>query len=239
MSRILKEFEGKKLIVKTQAPEDNRVNDIQLTEEGRRAVGELNHRSEEQILELIKLMSAEELTALQQAMAFIREKFSETVFPVTIRNFTAGDVAYIIDRHRDIYQEEYGLSPVFADYVDRGVHHLVQNFDAAKECILIPEIDGRPMGSIAIAQADDKTAQLRYFLLEPAARGYGLGYRLVGAVLDFCRQAGYSHVFLETINILTTARTIYKHKGFQITHTHENHDWGKNIITEERWDLDL
>ena len=137
-----------------------------------------------------------------------------------------------------LYQQEYGLASVFREYVERGVRRLVEDFDASRACILIPEVDGRPMGSIAIAPSADDTAQLRYFLLEPEARGYGLGYRLVDAALDFCRRAGYAHVFLETFSRLTAARTIYRRRGFRITETHPNPAWGEDIL-EERWDLDL
>jgi GNAT superfamily N-acetyltransferase len=120
----------------------------------------------------------------------------------------------------------------------RGVHNFVQNFDASKECMLIPEIDGYPVVSIAIAKVDDKIAQLRYYLLEPEPRGKGLGHKLVDMALMFCKDKGYTHIFLETISALKAARHIYKSKGFKITHTHENPEWGKDTF-EEHWDLDL
>lgn len=238
MSRMLKKFENRGLLSRTQAPQDNRFNRIELLDGGRRAVEELERRSDEQILHLIRFMPPEELAAVQEAMALIRDRFSEAMFPVTLRDFVESDVEYIIRRHVELYQAEYGLSAVFAGDVDRGVRRLAANLNAAHECILIPEIEGRPLGSIAVARADDETAQLRYFLLEPEARGHGLGYRLVDAALAFCRRAGYTHVFLETFSKLTAARTIYQSRGFRITYTHQNPEWGEDVL-EERWELDL
>lgn len=238
MSRIIKRLDKHGLITKIQSEQDNRVNFIVITEKGAYTIGLLNKKSDEQIANFIQHLSQDEVCKVLDAMEIIKNRFSEVINPITIRNFSTDDIVYVISRHRTLYQDEYGLSSIFGDYVDKGVHHFVKNFDASKECMLIPEIDDHPMGSIAIAKVDNKTAQLRYFLLEPGERGKGLGNKLVDMALGFCRDKGYTHVFLETISALKTARHIYKSKGFRITHTHENPEWGKDVC-EERWDLDL
>ncbi|TCO72154.1 GNAT family N-acetyltransferase [Marinisporobacter balticus] len=171
-------------------------------------------------------------------MGVIKNRISESLYPITIRNFVDDDIDYLILRHQILYPAEYGLSSAFVNDVNRVVHQFVGHFDASKECILIAEVDGRRLGSIAISKSDDKTAQLRFFLLEPEARGKGIGKKLIEDALDFCREKGYTHIFLETISKLKTARHIYKSKGFKITHTQENPAWGKDVI-EERWDMDL
>lgn len=90
----------------------------------------------------------------------------------------------------------------------------------------------KPVGSIVIVKADDSTAQLRYFLIEPEIRGKGLGQRLVKMALAFCRKKSYNHVFLETISSLKTARHIYKDLGFTLINSQENPTWGENIMEE-------
>ena len=238
MSRILKKAEARGLITRIQSPSDNRFQHIKITEHGRRVLKELNGRSEAQLTELIRLMTDGELTALISAMDLVRARFSEAASPATIRNYRPGDEETIIRRHRALYQEEYDLSDAFCEYVDKNVHLLAARLDPAKECILIPEISGKPMGSVAIAKYDDETAQLRYFLLEPEARGLGLGNRLADEALNFCRRAGYKRVFLITMDGLTTARAIYKSKGFTLTHSQPNNEWREGAA-EERWELEL
>lgn len=238
MSRILKRFEAKKLITKTPCARDGRRNDIRLTDAGRALLGELEQRSETQVAALLDGLSPEEIKTVLDAMTLIRDKFSHALLPVTIRNYREGDADYIIRRHRELYLKEYGLSASFGPYVDQTVHKLTDTFDPEKECVLIPELDGRPMGSVAVGRYDDQTAQLRYFLLEPEARGCGLGLYLIESALAFCRRAGYRRVFLETISLLTTARSIYARMGFHIAQTHVQSDWGREV-EEERWELEL
>lgn len=238
LSRMLKGFEAKGLILRTPGAQDNRLNDIRLTALGEQTLAELGGRSDAQVKALIGALSPEELHSVLDAMALIREQFSRAVFPAVIRGYRKGDEDYIIRRHEELYLKEYGLSAVFAAYVNRTVHELTDHLDPAGECVLIPEIDGRPMGSIAIAKRDSQTAQLRYFLLEPEARGQGLGLRLIEEALSFCRQIGYKRVYLETISLLTTARALYSRMGFQIYKTRVQSDWGREV-TEEYWELTL
>jgi DNA-binding MarR family transcriptional regulator/ribosomal protein S18 acetylase RimI-like enzyme len=238
MSRIIKHLEQGELITKAQSEQDNRVNFILLTEKGRHTIDVLNQKSDEQIAGLIQALNQNELSKVLDAMKIIKSRISQTINPITLRNFIEDDIDYVISRHRILYEEEYGLSSVFGDYVEKGVHHFAEHYDREKECMIIPEMNGSPVGSIAIAKADDETAHLRYFLLEPETRGRGLGHKLVDMALDFCRKKGYTHVFLETISCLETARHIYFSKGFRITESHKNSTWGKDIL-EERWNLNL
>ncbi|KUO70420.1 MAG: hypothetical protein APF77_15685 [Clostridia bacterium BRH_c25] len=157
---------------------------------------------------------------------------------ITIRTYKQGEAEYIINRHRELYESEYGFGSVFSDYVEKYVHKFDKHHDENKENIWIAEADGKPVGMIAIVKADELTAQLRWFLIEPDMRGFGLGYKLVKTVIDFCREKEYKHVFLLTISILEAARSLYKRFGFELTESKANDDWGRHL-TEERWDLDL
>lgn len=213
-------------------------NFITLTPKGIQTIGNLSKKSDEQIEKYIQYLNPSETSKVLDAMMIIKNKVSEVINPITIRNFGVDDIDYVISRHGILYEEEYGLSSIFSGYVEKGVHHFEQHYNSEKDCMLIPEINGKHVGSIVIVEADDGTAQLRYFLLEPEARGRGLGDKLVDMALNFCREKGYKHVFLETISFLKTARHIHASKGFIITQSHKNLTWGEDVL-EERWDLDL
>jgi DNA-binding MarR family transcriptional regulator/GNAT superfamily N-acetyltransferase len=238
MSRIIKNLERNELITRVQSTKDNRVNFITLTMKGTETITNLNKKSNEQIFSLIQPLDQNQLANVTEAMEIIKNILSNNSNSIVIRNFIVEDIHYVISRHRVLYKEEYGLTPVFSDYVDKGVHHFAKHYDKNCECMLIAEIEKKPIGSIVIVKSDNSIAQLRYFLIEPEIRGRGLGHRLVKLALDFCREKGYKHVFLETISSLKTARHIYKSHGFSLTTCHENPTWGKNVL-EERWDLDL
>lgn len=238
MSRIIKNLEKNELITKAQSKKDNRVIFITLTVKGNETITSLSKKSDEQIASLIHPLDQNQLAKVTEAMEIIKTIIADSVNPIIIRNFIPGDINYVISRHRVLYEEEYGLTSIFSDYVDKGVHHFAENYDKNCECMLIAEVEKKLVGSIVIAKSDDSIAQLRYFLIEPKMRGRGLGHRLVKMALDFCREKGYKHVFLETISSLITARHIYKSHGFTLTSSRKNLTWGENVL-EERWDLDL
>ena len=155
---------------------------------------------------------------------------------ISIRTHRIGDLGYIIYRHAVLYQEEYGLGPVFEDYLLEGF--LAFSRSEQPGTIWIAEDGDQIVGSIAIAGIDSETAQLRWFLIEPEYRGGGLGRRLMTVAMDHCRDKGYRKVFLWTFSDLHAARHLYKEYGFQITEEHPNDSWKPGIV-EERWDISL
>jgi DNA-binding MarR family transcriptional regulator/RimJ/RimL family protein N-acetyltransferase len=238
LSRILKRFADQAFITRAPDPGDSRASLIRITQAGQAVLTELDGRSEAQIGALLAVLPPEEVAQVQQAMRLIRDAFSRAVSPVTIRGYRAGDEGYIIRRHAEVYAAEYGLNDVFAAFVDRLVSRFAAALNPARECVLIPEVSGRPMGCIAVADAGGDLAQLRFFLLEKEARGMGLGLRLAEAAVDFARKAGYKRMFLDTISDLTAARAIYARLGFVRTHTHAQCDWGRPV-TDETWEMTL
>lgn len=238
MSRIIRHLEKDQLIIKKQSEKDSRIYEISLTENGKLILEKFNKRSDEQIYNLFKCLKDEEEEIVMTAMNIIKNRVSESMYSLTIRNFNGDDIDYLIARHQTIYPAEYGFSQNFANDVNRIIHKFVEDFDKEKECILIAELDGKRVGSIAIAKSNEDTAQLRFFLLEPEARGKGIGKKLIENVIEFSRNKGYKHMFLETVSKLEVARRIYKSRGFEITSTHENPDWGEGIL-EEHWEMDL
>lgn len=157
---------------------------------------------------------------------------------VVIRTYKPEDIDYIIKRHREIYDIEYGFGSEFGDYVEKYVNEFNEKHDDTKENIWVAEMKGKPVGVIALVRADEISAMLRWFLIEPEMRGKGLGHRLMETFMNFCREKDYKHVFLWTVDKLKVARHLYSKYGFKLTETKVNDSWGNHII-EERWDLHL
>lgn len=155
-----------------------------------------------------------------------------------IRDFNKRDIDWIIQRHDILYNEEYGFDETFKEYVSGALNKFVKNFDSEKENIWIAEVNEKPVGIIAIAKVDDKTAQLRWFLIEPFMRGKGLARKLMKVVVEFCKEKNYNNITLWTVSILDAARHIYRSFGFKIVETIEHEIWGRCLI-EEKWDLSL
>lgn len=235
MSRVLKGFEKSGLIEKKESSEDKRFSILRLTDKGSSILSELEGRSDRQVEGLIGHMSEEEKQKLVASMRSIKSAMLSGINPVQIRTYEKTDLEYVINRHRELYAVEYGFGTEFTDYVEKYVKKFDEYHDADKENIWIAEEDGRPVGMIAIVKADESTAQLRWFLIEPEARGLGLGYMLMNTVMDFCLEKGYKHIFLWTVSILGAARKLYKSFGFKLTETKTNDSWGKELV-EERWD---
>jgi len=153
-------------------------------------------------------------------------------------NIQPGDIGYIIYLHGSLYAREYNLDHTFEGYVASGMGEFARTFDQRKDCLWLAEDDEGIVGSIAIAGQADLSAQLRWFLVAPQARGRGLGSELLKAALDFCRAREFKSVFLLTLSDLKGAARLYQQAGFQRTE-HKTHEiWGA-IRTEERYDLTL
>lgn len=149
-----------------------------------------------------------------------------------------GDIGYVAYLHGTLYADEYQLDHTFEGYVAVGLGEFAKSYDEHKDCLWLAEKNGFIVGSIAITGVTSKTAQLRWFLVHPDARGAGLGRRLIGTALDFCREHGFESVFLRTVSELTVAAHLYKDAGFARTEQQTHEIWG-GIWTEERYDLTL
>lgn len=172
-------------------------------------------------------------------MNTIKKPMARAPSNINIRPFKETDVDFVIFRQLRLYELEYGFtSEIWKTYLTEGVRHFVSRFDDKKDCMFILENNGISSGCVAITHVEEATAQLRFFFLEPEMRGQGLGHDLLDKAIDFCKEKKYENVFLWTFSTLIAARHLYGGKGFEISQTHENHDWGETII-EERWDLIL
>ena len=149
-----------------------------------------------------------------------------------------GDIGYLIYLHGIVYAREYHLDYTFEGYVAAGLGEFAKSFDERKDRLWVAEDDNRIVGSIAIVGREDRSAQLRWFLVDPIARGAGLGRRLLQESLKFCRDMQFRTVYLWTIGELDVAAHLYEEAGFQKTERKTHEIWGRER-TEERYDLKL
>lgn len=239
MSRILNRFETNDLITKENSPNDGRVFFLNLTSKGKKTLWDLEEKSNNQIKSLIDPLSKNDYKKLADSLRYIKSALSQGFNSIKIRKFNPTDIEYIIKCHRELYKIEYEFTPEFSDYVEVYVTKFNEHHDETKENIWIAESDGRPVGVIAAVKVDTSSAQLRWFLIEPEMRGKGLGNTLMKTAIDFCKEKNYKHILLWTVNVLETARHLYKSYGFNLTESIDNNTWTNHLIKEERWDLYL
>jgi len=149
-----------------------------------------------------------------------------------------GDLGWVVHRHGAVYAQEYGYDQRFEALVAEIVAQFVRQYDAKRERCWIAEQDGEVVGSVFLVERSKTVAQLRLLLVEPTARGAGLGTRLVGECVRFARQAGYRTVTLWTQSELRAARRLYQAAGFRVVRKEKNHSFGKDLVSET-WALGL
>lgn len=158
---------------------------------------------------------------------------------VQIRVRQSGDLAWAVQRHATLYATEFGYAPLFEDYVLRSVSPFLEQFDAARDGFWVADQGGHRVGCIAIQHDVERPgwAQLRWYLVEPGARGQGVGKALLDQAIGFSRKAGYQGIWLRTVDDLHAARRHYERAGFQLVHTDAVPcpwaPWGH----EQRWEL--
>jgi N-acetylglutamate synthase-like GNAT family acetyltransferase len=156
----------------------------------------------------------------------------------TFRSRKPGDIGYIIYRHGVLYAQEYGFDETFDLYVGKPLIAFAEKFAPEMENLWIVEQGTKIVGSMAIVNTGNATAQLRWLLVEPEARGRNIGQTLVDKGVTFCRAKGYQTIFLWTIDYLAAAKKIYANAGFRKTDTKTSRAWGQDL-TEERWEMQL
>lgn len=239
LSRILRRFRREKLLTTVRSPADGRVQLLSLTDKGRSVMTAISDASTRQVVAILNGLSVAEqqqLVAHMEAVRAILSRQPQPPEPVVIRPYRAGDAGYIAYRHGVLYEREYGLDKVFESYVIAGMAKFFAG--GADGEIWVAEAAGQVIGAIAIVAAGPGTGQLRWFLIEPAFRGSGLGRRLMNVAIDYCRQRGFSRVFLWTFQGLDAACHLYASFGFRLTEETENTTW-RDKLTEQRWDLTL
>ena len=238
LSRILARFEKNGLIRREVSGEDSRAYAIELTEKGKASYRALNEKLDQQMHRLLRPLSDGECGTIRDAMEVVQRCFTkaETLY---IRQFTQDDIAFVIAHQIELYETEYGFTTdSWKQYVANAVYDFQDRFDAAKDSMYILDYNGKPSGCIAVTHAEEDTAQLRFFFVDAAIRGMGIGKRLMELALAFCKEKQYRHIFLLTCSKLTAARRLYQQYGFAMAHAYENLEWGE-AMTEERWEMDI
>jgi DNA-binding MarR family transcriptional regulator/GNAT superfamily N-acetyltransferase len=241
LSRILRDFERQGLILRSLSPQDGRQAMISLTADGRDAFEPLNKASQAAIGTMLAPLADSDQDRLVAAMRVISALLGEAPEPgpaFVLRPHRPGDMGWITARHGALYSEEYGLNHKMEAYVAEVVAKFLRDFDPSREHCWIAEQDGAPIGSVFIVKESDEIARLRMLIVEPKARGLGVGRRLVEECVRFARRAGYREITLWTHSILIAARRIYDSVGFRIVDTETHDEFGPELIGET-WSLRL
>jgi len=240
LSRMLASFKKRGLVAARPDANDRRHSRLRLTAAGRRAFAPLDQRAREAVVGLLEPLGAGERARVVEAMSTIRRTLDRdaSAESFVLREHKPGDMGWIVHRHGALYAEEYGYDERFEALVAGIVARFIQKLDRKRERCWIAERDGQIVGTIFVVAKSKTTAQLRLLLVEPSARGLGLGSRLVDEVVRFSRDAGYKRIDLWTQSELTAARHLYEAAGFKRVSSERHRMFGKPTIAEF-WRLEL
>ena len=241
LSRILRGFESRGLVSREPSPRDGRQRTLRLTDAGREAFAPLDQRSRDDIGTLLSALDDDDQARLVSAMTTIEQVLSdqpEPAVPYVIRPPHAGDMGWVVHRHGVLYAREYGWDERFEALVAGIVAGFIESYDPKRERCWIVERDGEVIGSVFLVRESATVAKLRLLLVEPSARGLGVGSKLVDECIRFARSAGYAKVTLWTNDILHAARHLYERAGFRLVHSEPHHSFGHALIAET-WELHL
>jgi DNA-binding MarR family transcriptional regulator/GNAT superfamily N-acetyltransferase len=243
LSRVLRNFEKRGLIARTASARDARQSVLTLTARGRNAYAPLERRSQRETGAMLARLKPTEQARLIAAMTLIESLLGgATPKPPTrgyiLRAPRPGDFGWVVKRNAELYAQEYRWKEPFEGVCAQIVADFVNTFDSKRERCWIAEMDGERVGCIFLAKDAATVARVRLLLVEPKARGLGLGARLVDECIGFARRAGYKKVTLWTHSVLTAARHIYQKAGFKLVRTERHKAWGPPVVSEY-WDLEL
>ncbi len=236
LSRILARFEADSVITRQRSAADGRRQVIRLTDTGRDIIAGLDARSARQTAEMLTPLLDEDRHRLLDAMRVITEVLAGCRAPraYLLRPPRAGDMGWVVQRHGAMYAEEFGWDQTFEALVARLVADYVDTRDPRSEAAWIVEVDGKRAGCAFCVREDDTTARLRMLLVEPWARGLGIGSRLVAEVLRFASNAGYSSIVLWTHDVQADALRLYKRAGFTLDSRSPGHSFGHDLV-DQTW----
>ena len=241
LSRILRGFERRHLVERTASKADGRQSHLALTERGRAAFAPLLARSHADIGAMLGKLSDADQKRVLEAMHTIEGLLGarpEGTAAYVLRPHQPGDMGWVVHRHGALYAQEYGWDEQFEALVASIVAKFIQHYDPKRERAWIAEKDGEIVGSVFLVKQSATVAKLRLLLVEPRARGLGIGARLVGECVRFARQAGYRKIMLWTNSVLRAARRIYESAGFRLVHRERHRSFGHDLVGET-WELPL
>ncbi len=241
LSRMLSSFRKRGFLTRHASERDARQSRLSLTEKGRAAFGALEAKSEAAVAKMLEGLPPVEQTRLTGAMAAIESLLgqpAEPTAPYLLRTHQPGDMGWVIHRHGVLYAQEYGWDERFEALVAKIASEFIQKFDPKRERCWIAERDGAMVGSVFLVRKTERVAKLRLLLVEPSARGLGMGARLVAECVRFARPAGYRKITLWTQSVLDAARHIYNQAGFRLVKRERHRSFGQRLVGET-WELTL
>jgi DNA-binding MarR family transcriptional regulator/GNAT superfamily N-acetyltransferase len=243
LSRILRKLEDGGLLDRSIAPTDARQAILRLTRKGKSALADLDRRSSAQAAGILDKLAPAQRATLVRSMGEIEGILGdkpEQRTPFILRPHRSGDMGWVVQRHGVLYTQEYGWDATFEALAARIAADFIDNFNAKREHCWIAERFGEPLGCVFLVQHPEQatSAKLRLLLVDPSARGLGLGKALVAECLQFARVAGYKKVTLWTQSILHAAHKIYQVHGFRLVLEEPHHSFGVDLIGQI-WELNL
>jgi DNA-binding MarR family transcriptional regulator/N-acetylglutamate synthase-like GNAT family acetyltransferase len=241
LSRILRRFERRGLVKRERSPADRRSRHLTLTAKGRSAIDALDARSQAEVRSVLNHLTEPDQRRLLEAMRTVERLLGGSAASApgyVLRPHQPGDMGWVVHRHAVVYAQEYGwdeqCEALFADIVAQ----FLRNFDPKRERCWIAEREGDIVGSVFLVKESETVAKLRLLLVEPNARGLGIGGRLVSECVKTARRLGYRKITLWTQSILHAARQIYEKAGFRLARSEPHHSFGHDLIGET-WELEL
>jgi len=241
LSRILRGFKQRGLITRTPSAKDGRQTHLSLTPAGRQAFAPLDRGSHDQVAAMLARLPEGGQARLIEAMAAVEQSLGERPAdapPYLLRPHQPGDMGWVVSRHGALYAQEYNWDLAFEALVAEIVAAFISNFDPKRERCWIAEIDGAPVGSVFLVKQSDDVGKLRLLLVEPRARGLGIGARLVAECIRCARLSGYRTLTLWTNDVLVAARRIYEKAGFRLVQEEKHHSFGHDLVGQN-WELEL
>lgn len=240
LSRLLHGLRRQRLVQGVPARHDARQTRLSLTPKGRKAFATLDENSRRAMSEMLAPLPSGHKQRLVQAMHAVQSVLEpqSAKRKITLRRHRPGDIGWVVQRHGAVYDREYGWGLGFEGLVADIAAKFIRNFDAKRERCWIAELDGEPVGSVFVVKESSTVAKLRLLLVEPHARGQGVGRRLVEECIAFARRAGYRKLVLWTQSNLLAARSIYAGVGFRKVKSQPHREFGVPLVGEY-WELAL
>ena len=240
LSRILRRFHRSGLIRRQLSAADRRQSFLSMTARGAKALAPLDKRAQAQVGALLARLSEAEQEHLVASMRAIETMVAgkPAASEIILRDPRPGDLGWVVARHAELYAREYGWAENFEGVCAQIVADFASKYDPRYDRGWIAEMDGGNVGSVFLVKDSERVARLRLLLVEPAARGRGLGTRLTEACIRFARERGYQSVTLWTHSVLTAARHVYERAGFRLRSSEAKRNFGQDVVSEH-WDLAL
>jgi DNA-binding MarR family transcriptional regulator/GNAT superfamily N-acetyltransferase len=260
LSRMLAKFEERQLVTRGPSERDARRQRIELTTHGREAAALLEERSEEAVGSLLARIRPRDRPKLSEAMRTVREILRDSAVHdhrpedgaglavdgggastsrIVLRGPRPGDLGWVIERNATVYADEFGWNEEYEALVAQIVADFAATRDPDREAMWIAELDGVRAGCVfCVRDKEPDSARLRLLLVDPAARGHGIGRRLVDECIAFARSAAYTEIVLWTNDILAGARAIYQRAGFELVAEQRHHSFGRELVGQD-WHMAL